>query len=719
MIILKICIRYFLLFLFVSGWVLPARADMVFPARLELVESQPGLFDVQFNLPVQNQARIKATPVLPSVCLATAPPEESFSATAYTAAWQVNCTADALPGQTVGVDGLLGSQIDVLLSIKTRDGRQYGAVLKPARARYVIPRPPSLLQLTGKALVDGMRGSFVRIDLFLLIWLVVLFGLRRRDAIVALMAGGVAYAVAQAFAGENLLLLPASLPGVVILLLGVYFANRLANGSDEGQKQRFPAWVAAAFIGALYGGALQGVQTAQEFSRFEQGAAFFAYITGIMTGLLVLFFLCVELRQVLHLIPGLGKRRILGTLTGILALGFLLYQLSAFSLLPRLVPTAPPVFFAMAVILGIYAGCSETGSLLSWSAASLLLLAGLVTGALGYHLPYDAVVVPLILFALGVGLVTNRELTRKAAVVIIALAIFYPAAQAGLFIQENLSKPVAQMAGSSILAGFLFLAGCSIAGRQVSRLSFGIRFIGGIGCAAALLVWGQGYTSWLQTTFITDYAMGFIRIPLLSLVLVLMAAVAWPRRSKVAAHLNVNTRKPVGHLVLLILAVFFLNVGTIQAKNPMFDQDAPRPEQARRILETVLTNTYSAFNLKDEEQLYKQLSESVGDDLVEDLYLDSRRRLTSGVRQGSEVTVKNVSVLKVGTPLLEGRGASDQFAYEVEWVVTARVRHLQHVHHRKNRYVGVLKIRVDDGKWKVEQVDLESEERAIVPVGKV
>jgi hypothetical protein len=187
----------------------------------------------------------------------------------------------------------------------------------------------------------------------------------------------------------------------------------------------------------------------------------------------------------------------------------------------------------------------------------------------------------------------------------------------------------------------------------------------------------------------------------------------------VAAHLNVNTRKPVGHLVLLILAVFFLNVGTIQAKNPMFDQDAPRPEQARRILETVLTNTYSAFNLKDEEQLYKQLSESVGDDLVEDLYLDSRRRLTSGVRQGSEVTVKNVSVLKVGTPLLEGRGASDQFAYEVEWVVTARVRHLQHVHHRKNRYVGVLKIRVDDGKWKVEQVDLESEERAIVPVGKV
>ena len=49
-----------------------------------------------------------------------------------------------------------------------------------------------------------------------------------------------------------------------------------------------------------------------------------------------------------------------------------------------------------------------------------------------------------------------------------------------------------------------------------------------------------------------------------------------------------------------------------------------------------------------------------------------------------------------------------------EWVVVARVRHLQHVHHRENRYTGRLQIRVYDGQWKIEQVDLESEERAIV-----
>ncbi len=105
---MKVYLRCFVLFLLLFGWASPVHADMVFPARLELVETQAGRFDVQFNLPVQNMTRIKATPVLPPICVAIAPPQETVTASRYTAAWQVNCTADALPGQTIGVDGLLG-----------------------------------------------------------------------------------------------------------------------------------------------------------------------------------------------------------------------------------------------------------------------------------------------------------------------------------------------------------------------------------------------------------------------------------------------------------------------------------------------------------------------------------------------------------------------------------------------------------------------------------
>lgn len=714
---MRICIRSLVLLLVLSSCLSEVRADMVFPARLELIESEPGLFDVQFNLPVQNQARLKATPILPSVCVPLGKPEILFTPAAYRVTWQVNCAANELPGQTIGVDGLLGSSIDVLLSIKTRDGRQYNTVLKPARATFEIPPPPSLIDLTRTALIDGLRGSFIRVDLLLLIWLIVLVGRPHRETIIALLAGGVAFAVAQALARENLLLLPASLPAVLTLLAGVYFGWRLASGGEKREKLRFPLWLAGTCLGALYGGALPGLQVAPDFSFIEQRVAFLAYAIGLLAGLFILYLLCVEIKRVLQMIPGLKddvrERRILGTGTGAAALGLLLVQLSAFSLLPTLLPTAPPILFVMAIILGVTVGRTESDGPFPGVTAALFFVLGLTIGTMGVRLPGGAVVGPLILFALGFGLATRQDLPRRAALVVIALAALYPAAQTGFFIQENLSRPLAQVAGNGILAAALFLAGFSVPGLRRFRFSPGIRLAGGIAAAVALLAWGQAYGAWLNTTFAADYAMGFIRIPLLSLVLVLLALIAWPRRSRVTAHLGTDVRRPLGHVVLLVLAVFLLNIGTLRARNPAFVRDAPGPEQARRILESVLANTYSAFNLKDEEALYRQLTESVGDDLVEDLYLDSRRRLTSGVRQGAEVTVQDVRVLNVGEPL-KNTGDLDAFAYGCEWVVVARVRHLQHVHHRENRYTGRLQIRVDDGQWKIEQVDLESEERAIV-----
>jgi hypothetical protein len=40
---------------------------------------------------------------------------------------------------------------------------------------------------------------------------------------------------------------------------------------------------------------------------------------------------------------------------------------------------------------------------------------------------------------------------------------------------------------------------------------------------------------------------------------------------------------------------------------------------------------------------------------------------------------------------------------------------LQHVHHRQNIYSGVLTIKVDDEKWKIDRVALLSEDRVIIP----
>jgi hypothetical protein len=167
------------------------------------------------------------------------------------------------------------------------------------------------------------------------------------------------------------------------------------------------------------------------------------------------------------------------------------------------------------------------------------------------------------------------------------------------------------------------------------------------------------------------------------------------------------------HWALLGAALLVVPYGTIAVPNPFFEPHAPRGEDARRVVTRVLNDTYHAFNIGDEEDLYDTLAANVTGNLVDDLYLDGRRRLTAGTRDGTEVTVRDVGVLEIGEPF-GGANAEEGFSYDCRWAVTARVQHLQHIHHRQNIYNGVLTLRSDGGRWKISGVELLSEDRTVV-----
>jgi len=126
----------------------------------------------------------------------------------------------------------------------------------------------------------------------------------------------------------------------------------------------------------------------------------------------------------------------------------------------------------------------------------------------------------------------------------------------------------------------------------------------------------------------------------------------------------------------------------------------------------MLSEIYHALNLEDEGQTYDQLAKQVSGDLVTDLYLDSRRRLVAGTREGASVIVRRVEVQNVGT-----RKSSEAArpAYPCRWTVTAKVTHWQHSHERRNVYEGDLRLVIEDDRWKLAGLNLRSEEREVVP----
>jgi len=240
-----------------------------------------------------------------------------------------------------------------------------------------------------------------------------------------------------------------------------------------------------------------------------------------------------------------------------------------------------------------------------------------------------------------------------------------------------------------------------------------VRLFGAL-VAVLAIIWRFGeYQTWFEREVATDVALGFARLPLLSFGLVVVAVWLWWRTRRIDREPGLDGGNRLGQLVF-VGAFLLLPYGTIAVPNPFFAAYAPRGDGARLIMSKVLSDTYEAFNITDEEELYDTLAQSVTGNLVDDLYLDNRRRLTAGTRQGTKVTIRGVSILDIGEPV-ETVAAEGGYSYDCRWAVVARVQHLQHVHHRKQIYSGVLTLRAEDDRWKVAGVELHSEDRVVLP----
>lgn len=205
--------------------------------------------------------------------------------------------------------------------------------------------------------------------------------------------------------------------------------------------------------------------------------------------------------------------------------------------------------------------------------------------------------------------------------------------------------------------------------------------------------------------FAADWAMAKLRIPLVSLVSLVL--LVWGLVRIKRAHVRFAAAG-----CLLLMTLVMLPYGVSRASVPFLSPDVPSPQQARMIIEPMLSEIYHAFNLNDESETYDRLAEQVSGDLVMDIYLDSRRRLVAGTRQGASVVVRQVAVQDVGAPwTTEG----DNPAYPCRWTVTAKVTHWQHSHQRRNVYEGDLRLAVENDRWKLAAIDLRSEEREVVP----
>ncbi len=130
-------------------------------------------------------------------------------------------------------------------------------------------------------------------------------------------------------------------------------------------------------------------------------------------------------------------------------------------------------------------------------------------------------------------------------------------------------------------------------------------------------------------------------------------------------------------------------------------------ERAAEIVGGLLHNVYRAFDFRDEEKIYDVLARSAEGDLLERIYLETRRGLELQSQGGARARVKTVEL----DSLEAERAPGGAFDAATTWQVAGSVGHWGHVHERRNRYRARLRVAPVDGAWKLVDLEVLEEER--------
>ena len=697
--------------------VAPVDADVVFPARLDVLEASPGRYEIAFTLPIMEGRVLRAEPVMPPACRDLTERERKGSYGGVTTTWTVVCEPASLAGEAILVEGLLGTQIELAFSLTTLDGRVFSEVLKPSRPGFLVPPPPSVLELAADAGGAGLRWVLGQGVLWLLLLVVVLAGATARELLKGTIAFSAGAAVAQWLVGELWLQVSPPVAASLVLLTAAVPAVRLAGGGERWRGWIRPLWPVMLPIGALAAGTGTADLPVAGLSRGEQLAALVFFAFGAAVAVAWVAVVAFELREVLERVAGgrwqVRGTRLVGYVLGAIATGMLLARLVALAVLAEGFPARALTLTVAALALAPLLAAALRGCWLAPGFAAVAVV-GLAPGLARVPLPFAELLVSALLLAVSLPLVAGLRVPRRwtiAGAVPIIVACSWWGTRA---LVDNVSRSPGTSAATVLAAATLFFMAATVC-RQL-QVPIGSPAVRAVGLAlASWVVIGRlrAYWTWFEGEVATDAALGLLRVPLAALVLLGLAVTLWPRRRRVLDELGVARRRRSWHWAALAAAFLAVPYGTVAVPNPLHEPQAPRGDDARRVASAVLFDTYRAFNLTDEEEVFNRLAESVTGDLVEDLYLDSRRRLNAGTREGTEVTVRDVSVVEIGDPA-ERTAGSGAFSYDCRWVVTSRVRHLQHIHHRQNIYGGVLTLTVDGSRWKIARVELASEDRVLL-----
>lgn len=203
-----------------------------------------------------------------------------------------------------------------------------------------------------------------------------------------------------------------------------------------------------------------------------------------------------------------------------------------------------------------------------------------------------------------------------------------------------------------------------------------------------------------------------------------LATIAWVACSlfyiifKTRRSRRMTGRKLMRWAALVLGAVVLWPVSTVKVPNPWAPQVVVSPDQATKIMTSLLRNIYRAFDQRTESAVYDVLARSIQGDLLQKIYLQTANALSLDAQSATRI---QVSELEVHIDALQQIKKRLGFKADVQWNVLGTVGHWGHQHTRVNRYTAKATVEPDRPinaanssqpvSWKITALEILEEKR--------
>jgi hydrogenase/urease accessory protein HupE len=263
----------------------PASAHRLAPALFEIREAEDGAFDVRWKASLLQPTGVDLRPSLPPHCTPRAEPVGSVDGASASLRWTATCGAGGLVGETLRVEGLDGSGIDVIVRVELADGRRIQRVLSRDAAAFTVPERAPRLGVVADFGALGVQHIATGLDHLLFVLGLLLWVHGRRRLVATITAFTVGHSVTLSLAVLGVVAFPARWVEVAIAVSLLVLAADLARPASPSPSPlgRRP-WLLAFCFGLLHGFGFAGALAEAGLPIGEIPLALFAFNAGIEAG---------------------------------------------------------------------------------------------------------------------------------------------------------------------------------------------------------------------------------------------------------------------------------------------------------------------------------------------------------------------------------------------------------------------------------------------------